>query len=185
MRSLIAAFKQANSLLNFYPRLNQLAINSLQQETNRGFLTYTTPDKPVQKKQKEGRRPRNQEIQSKYVQLIDAEGQKQGVKPVWKILKEMDLTTHVLMQLDNSENPICRIYNIKQLYEREKQLQANKKQNSISLKEFKLSILIGEHDLNTKVNLAKKCLQKGNLAQFQVSGSTRNKKKLKLEEPRV
>lgn len=64
----------------------------------------------------------------------------------------------------NAQPPVCRIMDYgKYCFEmRKKEREAKKKQKVIEIKEIRLSMGIGENDLETKANHAKRFLQAGN-----------------------
>jgi len=68
----------------------------------------------------------------------------------------------------NAEPPVCRIMDFgKYLYEQKrKNKQAHKKQHNVTLKEIRLRPKIDPHDLNIKVDRAKKFVEKGHKVQF-------------------
>ena len=68
----------------------------------------------------------------------------------------------------NADPPVCRIMDFgKYLYEQKRKFkQAHKKQHNVVLKEIRLRPKIDPHDLEIKVNRAKKFIEKGHKVQF-------------------
>lgn len=103
----------------------------------------------------------NNQINSPYVILINEKGENLGKVNIdqAKLLayeKEMDLVE----VKGNQDLPACKIIDYKKLiYQKNKQIQKQKaKQKSPELKEIKLSINIGKHDLEVKATRAKEFL---------------------------
>lgn len=69
----------------------------------------------------------------------------------------------LVMIAPNAKPPVCRIIDYgKFKYEQtRKEKEAKKKQKTIEIKEIRMSPNIDKNDLNTKINAAKKFLQKG------------------------
>ena len=106
----------------------------------------------------------NEQIRDKEVRLIGEDGEQLGImsaKEAFKLAKEANLD---LVKIAPTANPpVCKIIDYgKYKYEmarREKE--AKKKQKTVDVKEVRLSPNIDKNDLNTKVNNAKKFIQKG------------------------
>lgn len=103
----------------------------------------------------------NNQISSPYVVLINEKGENLGKVNIdqAKLLaceKEMDLVE----VSGNAAEPVCKIIDYKKLiYQKNKQIQKQKaKQKAPEVKEIKLSINIGKHDLEVKANHAKEFL---------------------------
>ncbi len=106
----------------------------------------------------------NEQIRDKEVRVISAEGDQLGImsaKDAMKIAREADLD--LVKIAPNATPPVCKIIDYgKYRYElARKEKEAKKKQKVIEIKEVRLSPNIEENDLNTKVNAARKFLQKG------------------------
>ena len=99
------------------------------------------------------------------VRLIDAEGQMVGVVSIEEALKSAEEAELDLVCISpNPDNPVCRVmdYN-KFLFEKGKrEKEAKKKQVIVKVKEVQLSCRIEQHDLDTRVNQAKRFLGEGN-----------------------
>ena len=107
----------------------------------------------------------NDDIREPEVRLISETGEQLGIMSSEQALqvaeeREMDL---VLIS-PQAKPPVCKIIDYgKYKYEMlRKEKEAKKKQKSIEVKEIRLSPNIDDNDLNTKVNNARKFLEKGN-----------------------
>ncbi|WP_018921688.1 translation initiation factor IF-3 [Salsuginibacillus kocurii] len=106
----------------------------------------------------------NEGIRAREVRLIDANGDQLGVKPkneALELAKNADLD--LVLVAPNAKPPVCRIMDYgKYRYEQQKKdKEARKKQQTINVKEVRLSPNIEEHDFNTKLRNARKFLTKG------------------------
>ncbi|MBE5964004.1 MAG: translation initiation factor IF-3 [Lachnospiraceae bacterium] len=106
----------------------------------------------------------NEQIRDKEVRLIGEEGNQLGVmsaKEAYKLAKEAGLD--LVKIAPNAEPPVCKIVDYgKYRYElARKEKEAKKKQKVIDVKEVRLSPNIEENDINTKVNAARKFIEKG------------------------
>lgn len=106
----------------------------------------------------------NEQIRDREVRLIGENGQQLGVMPVKEALKiareaELDL----VKVAPGAKPPVCKIVDYgKYRYEQaRKEKDAKKKQKTIEIKEIRMSPNIDTNDLNTKVNAARKFIEKG------------------------
>ena len=107
----------------------------------------------------------NEQIRDKEVRLIGADGEQLGIvssKEAQKIADDAGLD--LVKIAPNAKPPVCKVIDYgKYRYElARKEKDAKKKQKTVELKEIRLSPNIEANDLNTKMNAAKKFLQKGN-----------------------
>ncbi len=107
----------------------------------------------------------NEQIRDKEVRLIGADGEQLGIvsaKEAQKIAEEAGLD--LVKIAPTAKPPVCKVIDYgKYRYElARKEKDARKKQKIVELKEIRLSPNIEANDLNTKMNAAKKFLQKGN-----------------------
>lgn len=106
----------------------------------------------------------NQGIRSEFVELIDEEGNHHGEVLTSKALAMAEEAGLDLVEVNPTSNPpMAKIMDYGQFkYERDKKIQKqkahNKKQDT---KGIRLSIRIGDHDLNVRREQAKKFLSKG------------------------
>ena len=107
----------------------------------------------------------NEQIRDKEVRLIGADGEQLGIvsaKEAQKIAEEAGLD--LVKIAPTAKPPVCKVIDYgKYRYElARKEKDARKNQKIVELKEIRLSPNIEANDLNTKMNAAKKFLQKGN-----------------------
>ena len=106
----------------------------------------------------------NEQIRDKEVRLIGVHGEQLGIvsaKEAQRLAREAELDLVKVAPL--AKPPVCKIIDYgKYRYEMaRKEKEARKKQKTIDIKEVRLSPNIDENDLNTKVNAAKKFIEKG------------------------
>ena len=107
----------------------------------------------------------NEQIRDKEVRLIGADGEQLGIvsaKEALKIAEEAGLD--LVKIAPTAKPPVCKVIDYgKYRYELAcKEKEAKKKQKTVELKEIRLSPNIDTNDLNTKINAAKKFIEKGN-----------------------
>ena len=107
----------------------------------------------------------NEQIRDKEVRVIGEEGEQLGVmtpKDAMQLAKEANVD--LVKIVPGANPPVCKIVDYgKYKYElARKDKEAKKKQKVIEIKEVRLSPNIEENDLNTKMNAARKFLEKGN-----------------------
>ena len=107
----------------------------------------------------------NEQIRDKEVRVIGENGDQLGImsaKEAYALAQEADLD--LVKIAPTAKPPVCKIIDYgKYKYEmvrREKE--AKKKQKTVEVKEVRLSPNIDTNDLNTKVNSARKFIEKGN-----------------------
>ena len=107
----------------------------------------------------------NEQIRDKEVRLIGADGEQLGIvssKEAQRLAEEAGLD--LVKIAPTAKPPVCKIIDYgKYRYEQaRKEKEAKKKQKTVELKEIRLSPNIEANDLNTKVNNARKFIEKGN-----------------------
>ena len=107
----------------------------------------------------------NGQIRFREVRLIGTEGEQLGVMPSQEALQKAEEAELDLVCIaPTAKPPVCKIIDYSKyrydLIRREKE--ARKKQKIVELKEIRLSPNIDTNDLTTKVNAARKFLEKGN-----------------------
>jgi len=107
----------------------------------------------------------NEQIRDREVRLIGEDGEQLGImsaKDAFKLARDAELD--LVKIAPTAKPPVCKIIDYgKYKYEMlRKEKEAKKKQKSIEVKEIRLSPNIDDNDLNTKVNNARKFLEKGN-----------------------
>ena len=103
--------------------------------------------------------------------LIDHLGNQRGVMDSDRALSIAQENNLDLVQISEGKDcPICKILDFgKYMYQKQKKIKQNKKnQHIIHVKEIRLRLNTGEHDLITKLNKAKKFLEDGNKIKFSI-----------------
>ncbi|MDE6253368.1 MAG: translation initiation factor IF-3 [Lachnospiraceae bacterium] len=106
----------------------------------------------------------NEQIRDKEVRVIGEDGEQLGImssKEAYKLAKEAQLD--LVKIAPTAKPPVCKIIDYgKYRYEQaRKEKDAKKKQKTIDIKEVRLSPNIEANDLNTKANMARKFIEKG------------------------
>ena len=107
----------------------------------------------------------NEQIRDKEVRVISESGEQLGImsaKEAMKLAQEAELD--LVKIAPTAKPPVCKIIDYgKYRYElARKEKDAKKKQKTVEVKEVRLSPNIDTNDLNTKMNSARKFIQKGN-----------------------
>ncbi len=106
----------------------------------------------------------NEQIRDKEVRLIGPDGEQLGIMSAKEAyFKAKDANLDLVKIAPTAKPPVCKIIDYgKYRYElSRKAKEAKKKQRTVETKEIRLSPNIDTNDLNTKVNQARKFLQKG------------------------
>ena len=106
----------------------------------------------------------NEQIRDKEVRVIGENGEQLGIMSAKEALKLAEEAELDLVKIaPTAKPPVCKIIDYgKYRYEQaRKEKEAKKKQKTVDVKEVRLSPNIDKNDLNTKVNIAKKFIQKG------------------------
>ncbi len=106
----------------------------------------------------------NEQIRDKEVRLISEEGEQLGIVPAKDALKMAKEANLDLVKIaPSAKPPVCKIIDYgKYRYElARKEKEAKKKQKITEVKEIRFSPNIDDNDLNTKANMARKFLAKG------------------------
>lgn len=101
--------------------------------------------------------------------MIDAEGEQLGIVGIEKARQLAEEAGFDLVEVSpKAKPPVCRIMDYgKHLYEQKKADKKQKKaQKQTEVKGIRISLRIGEHDMQTKIKQAKKFLEAGNLVKF-------------------
>lgn len=107
----------------------------------------------------------NEQIRDREVRVVSAEGEQLGImssREAMKLAQEAELD--LVKIAPKAQPPVCKIIDYgKFKYEQtRKEKEAKKKQKTVEIKEVRMSPNIDTNDLNTKINNAKKILEKGN-----------------------
>ena len=106
----------------------------------------------------------NEKIREKEVRVVTETGEQLGIMPIAEArARAEEAGVDLVMIAPNAKPPVCRIIDYgKFKYEQtRKEKESRKKQKTIEIKEIRMSPNIDKNDLNTKVNAARKFLQKG------------------------
>lgn len=107
----------------------------------------------------------NENIRAHELRVISDDGDQLGIISKQDALKQAEAANLDLVLISpNAKPPVAKIMDYgKFRFDQQKKLKENKKnQKTISLKEVRLSPTIEENDFNTKLNNARKFLEKGN-----------------------
>ena len=106
----------------------------------------------------------NEQIRDKEVRVIGTDGEQLGVMGIKEAMKLAEEAGVDLIKIaPTAKPPVCKIMDYgKYKYEQTRREKENKKkQKTIETKEVRLSPNIDTNDLNTKANMARKFLTKG------------------------
>jgi translation initiation factor IF-3 len=119
-------------------------------------------------KRKGLRGPRiNKQIRVPEVRLIDEKGENVGTVTIDEALKMTWERGYDLVEVGPSENPpVCKMMDYGKLKYQERKKRSGTKQAGGELKELGLSMKIDGHDLETKMNKARKFLDRGFKVKF-------------------
>lgn len=109
----------------------------------------------------------NDQIRCGQMLVIGPNGEQLGVKSKADALTLADYSGFDLVLINGSSNPpVCKLMDYKKYtYEKKKKQKENDKkqrETSFEVKEYRLSVTIDKHDFDTKVNNAKKHIEKNN-----------------------
>ena len=97
--------------------------------------------------------------------MLDADSKQLGVVPISEALKIANEQGYDLAEISpNADPPVCKLLDWgKYLYEQDKQAAKNrKKQRNIEVKQVRMGLKIGQHDIEVKQRAARKFLEGGN-----------------------
>lgn len=108
----------------------------------------------------------NQQIRAKEVRLIDENDTQKGVVSIEEALDLANQAGLDLVEVSpHAKPPVCKILDWgKYTYQKTKQLQqGKKKQKSVSIKQIRFGLKIGEHDFNIKLKKIRDFLEDGHI----------------------
>ena len=110
--------------------------------------------------------PINEQIRARQMLVIGPNGEQLGVKSKDEALTLASYAGFDLVLInDKADTPVCKLMDYNKFkYEKkkkQKESQKRQKENNAETKEYRLSPNIDVHDFNTKLNNAKKYLEKG------------------------
>jgi translation initiation factor IF-3 len=103
--------------------------------------------------------------------LLDADSKQIGIVPITEALNIARDAGYDLAEISpNAEPPVCKLLDWgKYLYEQDKQAAKNrKKQKNIEVKQVRMGLKIGQHDIEVKQKAARKFLDAGNKVKLTV-----------------
>ncbi|HSX02313.1 MAG TPA: translation initiation factor IF-3 [Candidatus Saccharimonadia bacterium] len=106
----------------------------------------------------------NREITAQTVRLVGADGSQLGIVSLSEALERADEAGLDLAEIaPTAQPPVVKILDWgKYRYEQTKQLQKSRKnQRQVEVKQVRLGLKIGQHDLDVKLNRARKFLNEG------------------------
>jgi len=106
----------------------------------------------------------NREITAQTVRLVDSDGSQLGIVSLREARERAEDADLDLAEIaPNAQPPVVKILDWgKYRYEQTKQLQKSRKnQKQVEVKQVRLGLKIGEHDLVVKLNRARKFLEEG------------------------
>ncbi len=107
----------------------------------------------------------NEQIRDREIRLLGENGEQLGIMSAREAMKRAQEAELDLVKIaPTAKPPVCKIIDYgKYRYEMaRKEKEAKKKQKIIEVKEVRLSPNIDSNDLSTKINAARKFIQKGN-----------------------
>ena len=107
----------------------------------------------------------NEQIRDREVRLVGENGEQLGIMPAKDALKlAKDAELDLVKIAPTAKPPVCKIidYGKYRYALARKEKEAKKKQKVSEVKEVRLSPNIDDNDLNTKINAARKFIEKGN-----------------------
>ncbi len=105
------------------------------------------------------------------VRLIDLEGNNLGVVPTSEAIERARALEMDLVEINPKANPpVAQIHNFSHFkYQKEKEVRKQRTNSHVSdIKGIRLSIRIGEHDLNIRREQAKKFLERGDKVKAEI-----------------
>ena len=110
----------------------------------------------------------NERIRVPEIRVIGAEGENLGVLPTAEALaKAKELGLDLVEVAPQAKPPVCKIIDYGKFHYQQEKRDRKQKHRS-KLKEVKLTIKIGEHDFQTKLNRAKTFLQRGDVVRVSI-----------------
>lgn len=106
----------------------------------------------------------NREIRAKEVRLIGETGTQMGIFPLEKALRIASERNLDLVEVaPNAVPPVCRLldYGRYRYEQTKKERKARKSQKGGTLKEIRIRPRVKDHDLETKIRIARKLLEEG------------------------
>ncbi|KAI9312397.1 hypothetical protein BX666DRAFT_1881013 [Dichotomocladium elegans] len=116
------------------------------------------------------RPPRDEEITARFITFVDDKGQvlEQRIK-LSQVLGQMDRQKYFLVQVTGGQLPVCRLFEKKAMFERQKAKKKNSKASESAVtKEIMFGWHVSDHDMEHKLRHAKQFLEKGNKVKIEI-----------------
>ena len=113
----------------------------------------------------------NEEIRDKEVRVVDADGSLLGImSPRDAMEAALNKNLDLVKIAPKAEPPVCRImdYGKFRFEQAKKEKEARKNQHIVDIKEVRMTLVIGEHDFETKLKQAKRMLAEGDKVKVSV-----------------
>ncbi len=113
----------------------------------------------------------NEEIRDKEVRLIDADGSQLGVMPIANAMRvAFNRGLDLVKIAPQAVPPVCKVmdYGKFRFEQAKREKEARKNQHVVDIKEVQLSVGIGIHDYNVKLNHAKRFIGDGDKVKVSV-----------------
>jgi translation initiation factor IF-3 len=125
----------------------------------------------------------NDNIKAIEVRILDAEGNNLGVMPTKDALEKAQSEEMDLVEINPKANPpVVQIIDFTHFkYQKEKEVRKQKTNSKVSdIKGVRLSMRIGEHDMNMRLEQAKKFLERGDKVKVEIILRGRERKHTSL-----
>ena len=130
----------------------------------------------------------NHQIQAPSVRVIDEDGTQLGILPISEALKIASERELDLVEISpNAQPPVCKLIDFDKFrYQQKKAAQLQKKKaKKIEVKTVRLSVRIGQHDLQTKARQTDGFLAEGNLVKIELRMRGREQAHADLAEKQI
>ncbi len=114
----------------------------------------------------------NEQIRDKEVRLVEEDGSQLGIVPLARAMQlASDRNLDLVRIAPKAQPPVCKImdYGKFKFEQAKKEKEARKNQHVVSIKEVRMSLVIGDHDLETKVKHAIRMLGEGDKVKVSVN----------------
>ncbi|KAI7855604.1 translation initiation factor IF-3, C-terminal domain-containing protein [Circinella umbellata] len=130
---------------------------------------------------------RDEEITSRFITFIDDKGQvlEQRAR-LDDVLHSFDRSQYFLMEVQPGKTPVCRLFDKKAMFEKQKQKKKTKQTNPEAVvKEIVFGWNVSEHDMEHKLGRAKQFLEKGNKVKIEITTKKGQQRLDKQEKAQV
>ncbi|KAI9268071.1 hypothetical protein BDA99DRAFT_355038 [Phascolomyces articulosus] len=131
-------------------------------------FTHTAPTLEASKPM--GRSRRDEEITARFITFVDDKGQ--VLEPRARlddVLHKFDRSQYFLMEVQPGKVPVCRLFDKKAMFEKQKQKKKAKQANPEAIvKEIVFGWNVSPHDMEHKLGRAKQFLEKGNKVKIEI-----------------